>query len=140
MASEPPYEQLKEWALRQLRVAIHDDVKIRDEGRILEGPGETELVSAHRHDPERWIDRRSRWGNPFKLEDDGGSYDRFESVDLYRGWFHGHVDSGAWDPETLRGDRLGCWCLPRVCHGIVIMNYLAETYEPQQTLVRGESA
>jgi hypothetical protein len=85
-------------------------------------------------DITKWIDRRSNWGNPFKLESDGGDYSRDESVDLYRGWFYGHLEADEWTPEDLHGEVLGCWCLPRLCHGIIIMNYLAETYNPQQKL------
>ncbi len=125
-------------ALEVLRETVHDDITIEDNNRTVRliGPGGTELVNAHgpaQSDITKWIDRRSNWGNPFKLESDGGDYSREESVDLYRGWFYGHLETGDWEPETLRGEVIGCWCVPRLCHGVVIMNYLAETYNHQQT-------
>ncbi|MFA9517029.1 DUF4326 domain-containing protein [Halopenitus sp. H-Gu1] len=101
------------------------------------GLGGTDLANAHgpaQSDITKWINRRSNWGNPFKLESDGGDYSREESVDLYRGWFYGLLETDEWTPEDLRGEVLGSWCLPWLCHGIIIMDYLAETYNPQQTL------
>lgn len=126
--------------LKQLRAAVHEDVEVRepvDGGVILVGPGGTRLVDGSTKDVDTWIDRRSRWGNPFKIEKDGGEYSRAESVELYKGWFYGHLETsdGRWDQEDieeLRGMVLGCWCLPQLCHGIVVMNHLAETHEPAQ--------
>lgn len=122
-------------ALADVRSFIHADVDVEDDGRRLVGPGGTELIDGHGpYDPTTWIDRRSRWGSPFKTESAGGDYERHESVDLYRGWFLGKIETGEWDPETLRGETLACHCVPERCHGMVILNYLAETYDPQQTL------
>jgi len=128
-----------EGTLTALREVLNDDIRIENDNRSIRlvGPGGTELVNAHgpaQADITKWIDRRSNWGNPFNLESDGGSYEREESGDLYRGWFYGHLETDEWTPEDLRGEVLGCWCLPRLCHGVVVMNYLAETYNPQQTL------
>ncbi|GGO03796.1 DUF4326 domain-containing protein [Haloarcula pellucida] len=130
------YQEAKAEALAQLRAFVHDDVTIVDDGDRVTGPGGTTLVNGHGQLPDDvvWIDRRSKWGNPFVTENDGGEYSREESVDLYRGWFLGHVEAGEWDVEALRGETLACWCVPRLCHGLVILNYLAETYDPQQTL------
>ena len=126
-------------ALETLDETVHDDITIEDDNRTVRliGPGGTELVNARgpaQSDITKWIDRRSNWGNPFKLESDGGDYSREESVDLYRDWFYGHLETGEWMPEKLCGEVLGCWCLPRLCHGVVIMNYLAQTYNHQQTI------
>ncbi len=116
-----------------LRGATHDRIEWDGDDGKLVGPGGTELVDGHGQHPDdvTWIDRRSRWGNPFRL---GDGYGRAEAVGLYRGWFHGHVERGEWDPDVLRGETLACWCVPRLCHGIVICNYLAETFDPQATL------
>lgn len=106
---------------------------------------DTTLVNLHRDECTRYIDRRSRFGNPFKIEQDGGEYTRAESIELYRGWFSGHIETSAEfraAVEDLRGETLGCWCVaepttqpePLVCHGEVILAYLAETHEPQQEL------
>jgi uncharacterized CHY-type Zn-finger protein len=126
----------RENAIKRLRTALHEDVEIiHERGTVIEGPSGTQLVNGRTHDVETWIDRRSRWGNPFKIKKDGGDHRRYDSVELYRGWFRGNVKTGEWTPGDLRGDVLGCWCLPEMCHGVVVMNYLAETYNPQQRLV-----
>jgi hypothetical protein len=116
----------------------HENVSVTDDGRRLVGPGGTELVNGEQPGTGdvRWIDRRSRWGNPFHLKGDGGRYDRAESVTLYRGWFLGHVEREEWTPEQLRGSTLACHCLPRLCHGVVVLNYLASTYGGQKSIER----
>lgn len=126
---EPP-------VIRQLRTALHDSISITvTDGTIIEGPGGTRLVNGKKHDVEQWVGRRSKWGNPFKAVEHGGKYRREEAVDLYKGWFLGHVERGDWNVEQLRGTVLGCYCLPKLCHGIIILNHLAEAYDPQQTLI-----
>lgn len=95
----------------------------------LTGEPTTELVNISRHGKEgvRMIDRDTRFGNPFRLEEDGGEYTREESVEAYREWFQDKIES---DPkfrdavENLRGKTLGCWCKPKPCHGDVILEYL----------------
>jgi len=119
-------ETLREWA--------HEDVEIGGDGRRLIGPGGTELVNGQQKEPDSWIDRRSKWGSPFRIEEDGGSYEREESVRLYRGWLLGNIEQNRLDPEVLRGDVLGCHCLPELCHGVVVLSYLARTYDRQRTL------
>lgn len=125
----------REHHIRQLRAVLHADIEVvHERGTVIEGPGGTQLVNGRTHDVECWIDRRSKWGNPFKTVEDGGDYERHESVDLYRGWLLGHLERGEWGLEELRGQQLGCWCLPKMCHGVVVLNALAGTYDPQQTL------
>ncbi|MEZ3143768.1 DUF4326 domain-containing protein [Halobaculum sp. MBLA0143] len=95
----------------------------------LTGHEQTKLVNVSRHgrDGVRMIDRSTQFGNPFRLEKDGGDYTREGSVEAYREWFLGQVDD---DPafreavEELRGETLGCWCKPKACHGDVILAYL----------------
>jgi hypothetical protein len=95
----------------------------------LTGGPKTELVNVSRHDSEgvRMIDRTTQFGNPFRLDEDGGEYTRKESVQKYREWFKNKIQD---DPdfreavEGLRGETLGCWCKPKECHGDVIVEYL----------------
>jgi len=119
---------------------VHEDIELTEDN-TLGIPDGTELVNGNRHSNSwkdvTWIDRRSRWGNPFKTEEDGGEYTRRESVNLYRGWFHGEVKKGNLEPRVLRGETLACWCVPYACHGVIILNFLAETYDEQQTLGDG---
>jgi len=107
---------------------------------------DTTLVNLHRDRCTRHIDRRSRFGNPFRIEQDGGEYTREESIRLYEGWFLGQVKTSTEFREAveeLRGETLGCWCVeepttdperPYDCHGELILAYLAGTHEPQQEL------
>jgi len=93
----------------QLEQRTHDRIEIEDDGDRLVGPGGTELVSARRHQQEitHWIDRRSRYGNPFKTEDDGGDYSREESVEKYQVWFEGSLrsDRGPFDADDIEALR-----------------------------------
>ena len=119
---------------------LHDDIEVFDDGLRLRAPGGTELVNANfvNWQEVKWIDRRSRWGNPFKTDEDGGEHTRQQSVQRYRGYFHGKVKEDEFEPEQLRGEILACWCTPRACHGMVILNHLAETYEPDTGLATFE--
>ena len=99
-------------------------------GDFEEGPEfTTELVNVSTYGREgvRMIDRTTEFGNPFRLENDGGEYTREESVERYREWFVDEVDSNPEFREAvedLRGETLGCWCKPKSCHGDVILAYL----------------
>ncbi len=95
----------------------------------LTGHEQTTLVNVSRHgrDGVEMIDRSTQFGNPFRLEKDGGDYTRESSVEAYREWFLEKIED---DPEfkqsveALRGETLGCWCKPKACHGEVILAYL----------------
>ncbi|RMB08310.1 uncharacterized protein DUF4326 [Haloplanus aerogenes] len=103
--------------------------------RIVHEPSGTELVSGRRFEPTKWIDRRSQFGNPFTLTEDGGDVDsRERAIALYKGWFRGQLAENsdfAHAVHDLYGERLGCWCLPRKCHGEVILEHLATAYGSQ---------
>lgn len=64
--------------LNAVRARVCGDLHVpeADRGRrIVHEPSGTELVSGRRFDPTRWIDRRSRFGNPFTLVEGGGEVD-----------------------------------------------------------------
>ncbi len=87
--------------------------------------GETVVVNQHRHkDLIGWamnagvyerIDRNSKWGNPFVLNDDG---DRATVIAAYADHYLPHKPSLV--PAELKGKILGCWCHPEPCHGDVL--------------------
>lgn len=87
--------------------------------------GETVVVNQHRHkDLIGWamnagvyerIDRNSKWGNPFVLNDDG---DRATVIASYAEHYLPHKPSLV--PAELKGKVLGCWCHPEACHGDVL--------------------
>lgn len=62
------------------------------------------------------IDRKSVWGNPFKIGRDGS---REEVIEKYRRWITKQPDLLAMLPR-LKGKRLGCHCAPLACHGDVL--------------------
>jgi len=95
----------------------------------------TEIVNLSSEKADRRIDRTTKFGNPFRLEKDGGKYSRAESIQKYREWFYNRIQE---DPEfrkeveDLKGLRLGCWCKPKDCHGDIIKEYLDEEVSNQE--------
>lgn len=55
---------------------------------------ETELVNVAEHGREgvTMIDRSTRFGNPFKMREDGREYSREECIDAYREWFRDRLE------------------------------------------------
>lgn len=72
------------------------------------------------------IDRRTAFGNPFKIGIDG---DRKEVVRKHKRYFRERMKT---DPQfeqeiyALVGCRLACWCAPLSCHGDNIAELLNE--------------
>jgi hypothetical protein len=62
------------------------------------------------------IDRRTKWGNPFRIGRDGT---RAEVIERYRLWFWSNPILISAVGE-LRGKRLLCHCAPLPCHGDVL--------------------
>lgn len=70
------------------------------------------------------IDRRSDFGNPYKID---SKCTREQSIKAYRGYFEWRIKTDAWwrgEIEKLVGKTLGCWCTPLPCHGDIIIKYL----------------
>lgn len=89
----------------------------------------TEVVNVKKHGKEgvTMIDRDTIFGNKFILEEDGGSFTREESIDRYREWFKKKIKRDSdfrKSVHNLTGEKLGCWCKPKPCHGDVILEYL----------------
>ena len=66
------------------------------------------------------IDRRTRWGNPFRLGADG---DREQVIARYRADLWRRIRAGEValeDLAELDGCWLACWCEPLPCHGDVL--------------------
>ena len=72
------------------------------------------------HDNTVLIDRRTRWGNTFRIGPDGT---RRQVVAQYRAYLWCRIRSGVVtleDLAALDGRRLACWCHPLPCHGHVL--------------------
>jgi hypothetical protein len=71
-----------------------------------------------------YIGRPSKWGNPWVMGRHGG---RLEVVDLFRTWWYSDINApmrAAALDEIPDGAVLGCFCLPKPCHGDVIADFL----------------
>ena len=66
------------------------------------------------------IDRRTKWGNPFRIGEDGT---RDEVIARYREHLWRRIRAGEVSLEELAeldGCWLACWCEPLPCHGDVL--------------------
>lgn len=79
-----------------------------------------------RHEPfDVLIDRRTKFGNPFRITD---TCSREQAIEKFRNW----APTQAWLMEAieeLRGKRLACWCKPLPCHGDVYVELLEKRSE-----------
>ena len=78
------------------------------------------LGRAHVDGNTALIDRRTKWGNPFRMGVDG---DRNRVIALYRADLWRRIRAGEIALEELAeldGMRLACWCDPLPCHGNVL--------------------
>src|SRR2546425_10674918 len=74
------------------------------------------------------VDRRSRWGNPFRLQTTSEFSDKPVPVELarmcaaahFRNWVDGTFYADV--QRELRGKNLACWCpLGQACHADVLL-------------------
>lgn len=70
------------------------------------------------------IDRSTKYGNPFVLNEDG---DRDEVCDAYERHYLPHKRSILRDAEKLKGKVLICHCYPERCHGNALIKLTRET-------------
>lgn len=64
------------------------------------------------------VDRRSRWGNPFILGEDGT---RDEVCDLFEVYAEWRLTVQPRWLKPLCGKNLYCWCVPRRCHADALL-------------------
>jgi len=83
----------------------------------------TKVVNMRSKEPyDVRIDRRTKWGNPFRIGPDGT---RAEVIAKYRSWIQTQPQLLS-SLEELRGKRLGCWCAPLACHGHILAELAEE--------------
>lgn len=80
----------------------------------------TRVVHCKREDYDIYIGRPSKWGNPFKIGEDGA---RQEVIRKYREYILSN-DELLKDLYELKGKTLGCWCKPSACHGDVLVDLI----------------
>ena len=82
----------------------------------------TTVVNKYKDSYDVYIGRGSKWGNPFRMGDDGT---REEVIEQYRKWIQTQPDLLN-SLEELRDKQLGCFCKPKACHGDVLLELLGE--------------
>lgn len=96
--------------------------------QTLTGEEKTRVVNVTNHGRNgvKMIGRSTKFGNPFKMEKDGGEYTREGCVDTFREWWYSDEQSELREQaeQELSGEILGCYCKPKGCHGDVIAEYL----------------
>lgn len=71
-----------------------------------------------------YIGRGSRWGNPFKIGEDGT---REEVIEKYREYIRAD-DELMIGLRELVGRSLVCWCAPQDCHGRILQELVMEKF------------
>lgn len=98
----------------------------------------TTVVNMRHDEYDVRIDRRSKWGNPFKMLDKSDA-ERERVIAEYARYIreerHDLLDA----IEELRGKRLGCWCKPQACHGDVLLQLLIDLGPEDELLASLES-
>lgn len=77
----------------------------------------TTVVNCSRSRYDVYIGRPSEWGNPYVVGRDGT---REEVIAKYEAMIRSRPDLMARIKSELRGKILGCWCVPKRCHGHVL--------------------
>jgi hypothetical protein len=92
------------------------------------------VVHCKRQPFDVYIGRPSIWGNPFShLAKSAASFQcesREEAIARYEAWLLSQPELVARAKRELRGKVLGCWCLPKACHGHVLVRIANEGDEP----------
>jgi hypothetical protein len=70
-----------------------------------------------------YIGRPSKWGNPFTIGKDGN---RWQVIEKYRIWLDTQPGLKEQMKKELKGKDLVCFCVPRACHGNVILRIANE--------------
>ena len=73
------------------------------------------------------VSRASRWGNPFRLKQHGGSYTEKDSLYFYKLWLEEQLANNPAFLDPLKGFNLGCFCpLDQPCHADILLRYLEQ--------------
>jgi len=78
------------------------------------------VVHCKREKYDIYIGRGSKWGNPYRIGQDGT---RAEVIEKYEEYLkHNFNLLNALD--ELKDKVLGCWCKPKDCHGDILIKYI----------------
>ena len=91
--------------------------------------GECRVVNKRKEPFDVYIGRGSKWGNPFRIDEDGN---RKEVIEKYRKRL---LKSPLLrNLHELDGKTLGCFCKPGACHGDVLVEEIAKRAHPWWTV------
>jgi hypothetical protein len=98
-----------------------------------DGEDDTLVAWARAHDRFVRIDRKTEWGNPFAMPDDG---ERAEVIGKFTKFYLPYKDGLLSRIPSLRGKVLGCWCHPEECHGHIIAEIVNREADGEATAER----
>lgn len=64
-----------------------------------------------------YVGRPTQWGNPYLVKDES---DRDHSVLLYAQYALIQMQKDPHWADELKGKHLVCWCVPKLCHAMVL--------------------
>jgi hypothetical protein len=93
------------------------------------------IVHCKKEPYDVYIGRGSKWGNPFTHKH--GTIARFvvdtrnEAIECYEVWIREQPELMASLPKLV-GKTLGCYCVPKRCHGEVLIKIVNEMLEKEK--------
>lgn len=71
------------------------------------------------------------FGNPYKMEKQT-QQERERVVNKYIIWFKEKLEEPEFKQgvQSLKNETIACWCVPKLCHGHVILYYLDQGEPP----------
>lgn len=110
---------------------------------LFSGTARELVVHLKRDEYDVRVDRQTKWGNPKPLSDFPG---RLECLRAYLEWLTARP-TDPYDPQQyekyeqrevfkdvseLEGQVLGCWCAPKLCHGMVLAELANTEGDPEE--------
>ena len=89
-------------------------------------PRYMKVVNKYKEKYTHYIGRRSVFGNPFVIDEDGT---RAEVIEKYEEYARGNLKLRGVIRDLPESAVLGCFCKPKKCHGDVILK-IWEEYNP----------
>ena len=80
------------------------------------------VVHCKREKYDVYIGRPGKWGNPFSIGKDGT---REDVIKKYEEWIRNNSKLLN-DLHELKGKILSCWCVPKACHGDILIKLIKE--------------
>lgn len=87
------------------------------------------IVHCKKEKYDVYIGRPGPFGNPFVIGKDG---DRDEVIDKYEQYVRDNPALMKKIALEIPGKTLGCWCVPKRCHGEVLIKIAGESLAPGQ--------